>query len=75
MDLYRLKSTEEFIEIGGEDYLFDEKTLCLIEWPDRLGTEAPATALSLMFTAGEAGHTIAMSGNADWAKRLGALDA
>jgi len=34
MDLYRLKSTEEFIEIGGEDYLFDEKTLCLIEWPE-----------------------------------------
>ena len=72
-DLYRLTDTSEVFELGLDDAF--ESAICLIEWPDRLGTEAPATALSLMFTAGEAGHTIAMSGNADWAKRLGALDA
>ncbi len=32
-DLYRLKRLEEFLDIGGEDYLFSGK-LCLIEWPE-----------------------------------------
>jgi tRNA threonylcarbamoyladenosine biosynthesis protein TsaE len=32
LDLYRLRSIEEAIEIGIEDYLFDG-SYCLIEWP------------------------------------------
>ncbi len=32
MDLYRLKTLEEAIDIGIEDYLYDND-YCLIEWP------------------------------------------
>tara|TARA_B100000427_G_scaffold110729_1_gene91814 strand:+ start:63 stop:488 length:426 start_codon:yes stop_codon:yes gene_type:complete len=33
-DLYRLKSVNEFLEIGGIEYLNDKKSISLIEWPD-----------------------------------------
>jgi len=36
IDTYRLKNEEQLIEIGVEDYLGDENTVCLIEWPEKL---------------------------------------
>lgn len=33
LDLYRLKNTEEAIDIGIEEYL-DDPWFCLIEWPE-----------------------------------------
>ena len=33
-DLYRLKSINEFLEIGGIEYLNDKKSISLIEWPN-----------------------------------------
>lgn len=54
-DLYRLSSVDEIEELGLLD-AFDI-AICLVEWPDRLGPEAPQSALSLSFamteTAGE----------------------
>jgi tRNA threonylcarbamoyladenosine biosynthesis protein TsaE len=38
IDTYRLESEEQLIEIGVEDYLGDEDTVCLIEWPEKLNT-------------------------------------
>lgn len=32
-DLYRIKSTEEALDFGVEEYL-DSKNYCFIEWPD-----------------------------------------
>ena len=32
-DLYRLKSVNEFLEIGGIEYLNDRKSISLVEWP------------------------------------------
>lgn len=37
-DLYRLKGAEEFSEIGGEEYLGDKNTICVIEWPEKIET-------------------------------------
>ena len=34
LDLYRLKKPEEIVYTGALDY-FDEKNICLIEWPER----------------------------------------
>ena len=34
MDLYRLKDSSEFFQLGGQEYLDDSGTLCLIEWPE-----------------------------------------
>ena len=33
LDLYRLKNTEEALDIGIEEYLYDDD-YCLIEWPE-----------------------------------------
>lgn len=46
-DLYRLADSSELVELGLMD-AFDE-AVCLIEWPDRLGADAPETALRLSF--------------------------
>jgi len=34
IDLYRLETYEEALDIGLEDYLSDEETWCFIEWPE-----------------------------------------
>lgn len=33
-DLYRLTSLEDFIQAGFEEYLYNTKGLCFIEWPE-----------------------------------------
>ena len=49
-DLYRLSSTFELEELGLSQAFCD--AICLIEWPDRLGEDAPDTALWLSFSDG-----------------------
>ncbi len=44
-DLYRLSSSGELFELGLDDALSD--ALCLIEWPDRMGSVQPANAIRL----------------------------
>jgi len=44
-DLYRLTSSTEVEELGLLDAF--ETAICLIEWPDRLGSAAPQNALTL----------------------------
>jgi tRNA threonylcarbamoyladenosine biosynthesis protein TsaE len=50
-DLYRLGGPSEVEELG----LFDafETSICLVEWPDRLGEDAPENALWLTITPHE----------------------
>ena len=49
-DLYRLSHPDDVAELGLTQ-AFDE-AICLVEWPDRLGTLAPGDALTLKFAAG-----------------------
>jgi len=44
-DLYRLAHPDEVYELGLERGF--EKAVCLIEWPDRLGSIAPINALNI----------------------------
>jgi tRNA threonylcarbamoyladenosine biosynthesis protein TsaE len=46
MDFYRLHGEEELLELGVEEYL-EGGGLCVIEWPDRLGTLMPLERLHL----------------------------
>lgn len=48
-DLYRLTGTGEVDELG----LFEafDNAICLVEWPDRLGGDAPADALTVALAA------------------------
>jgi len=36
IDTYRLENEEDLIEIGVEDYLGDENTICIVEWPEKM---------------------------------------
>ncbi|HRI80125.1 MAG TPA: tRNA (adenosine(37)-N6)-threonylcarbamoyltransferase complex ATPase subunit type 1 TsaE, partial [Cyclobacteriaceae bacterium] len=40
-DLYRLNNEKDVFDIGVEEY-FDSNQLCLVEWPERLGSLKPA---------------------------------
>ncbi|WP_068116161.1 tRNA (adenosine(37)-N6)-threonylcarbamoyltransferase complex ATPase subunit type 1 TsaE [Tropicimonas marinistellae] len=44
-DLYRLNGAEDVFELGLDSAF--ETEICLVEWPDRLGQDAPAAALTV----------------------------
>ena len=64
-DLYRLGDTTEVVELGLEEAF--GTSICLVEWPDRLGDLAPADALTLSFAQGREDHArlLTVSGPAD----------
>lgn len=45
LDLYRIESPDDAIELGIEDALLD--AVCLIEWPERLDSLLPDSCLSI----------------------------
>lgn len=77
-DLYRLGHPDEAIELGLEEAF--ETALCLVEWPERLGSARPPGALVLRFAhaPGEGaadGRSVAFSADDErWRQRLAALD-
>jgi tRNA threonylcarbamoyladenosine biosynthesis protein TsaE len=50
-DLYRLHSPNDTVELGL-DAAF-RTAICLVEWPDRLGSLIPQNALSITLSVGE----------------------
>lgn len=46
IDLYRLKSVDEALNIGIEEYLFSNN-LCFIEWPDNFESILPTTHIKI----------------------------
>ena len=73
-DLYRLTSADEAEELG----LFEafETAICLVEWPDRLGDEAPETALSLNLVIKDTGRLLTATARAPvWAPLITELAA
>ena len=46
LDLYRLKDYEEALNIGIEDFLFDQ-TYCFIEWPELIELILPSDIISV----------------------------
>lgn len=72
-DLYRLTHPDEAAELGLTE-AFDT-ALCLIEWPDRLGTDLPADALHLRLEAGTTpeARRAYLAGGDKWVARLADL--
>lgn len=54
VDLYRLSGVDAVLELGIEEAY--ERNVCLIEWPDRLGSLLPASALRLRLTPTDGGR-------------------
>lgn len=48
VDLYRLTSATELVDLGYED-LFDPDGICLVEWAERAGDWLPSRRLDLTF--------------------------
>lgn len=44
-DTYRLGDVDEFLAIGGEDFLYSTDYLCLIEWAERIQALLPPGTL------------------------------
>jgi tRNA threonylcarbamoyladenosine biosynthesis protein TsaE len=49
IDLYRLKSPEEALDIDIESYFYDENAFVFVEWPEMLESIFPPKAVSLHF--------------------------
>jgi len=49
VDCYRINHPSEFLNIGGENYLYPENGVTLIEWADRIATLLPAEVITLKF--------------------------
>lgn len=45
-DFYRLESPEEALDMGAEEYFYSGY-LCLMEWPDRIGTLLPEETVTV----------------------------
>lgn len=68
VDLYRIEDPSELRELGLEDALGE--ILCLIEWPDRLGSDLPDDRLevTLSFEDG-GGRRAVLVAHGDWRRR------
>ena len=68
-DLYRLTDSLEVMELGLEEGF--EHGICFVEWPDRLGEEAPDDALRITLSELGEGRRAQISGPAaKWAERV-----
>lgn len=61
-DLYRLGHPDEVYELGLEAAF--ETAICLVEWPDRLGSALPQDALHLRLAAEGEGRRVDLTGPA-----------
>ena len=62
-DLYRLGHPDEAGELGLEEAF--ESAICLVEWPDRLGSLAPASSLCITLSAVGEGRQALLTGGRD----------
>ena len=49
-DTYRLADFDEFIAIGGEEYLLDQQVVCFVEWAERIAEVIPKGHLKIEIT-------------------------
>jgi len=70
-DLYRLSHPQEVAELGLDEAF--GTALCLIEWPDRLGSLTPLGALRLTLADEGEGRRATLTGPAERIARLGDL--
>lgn len=63
-DLYRLTHPDEVLELGLDDAL--DRAICLIEWPDRLGSHLPEHVVRVTLRAEGEGRVASLSGNLPW---------
>lgn len=76
MDLYRLDSFDEIIDLGLDEYIFGEG-VCVVEWADKALDAFPAAHIGVDIWAG-GGDRRALTvtaGSPEYARRLAAISA
>jgi len=69
-DCYRLKGTDDAIELGLEDHL-GGTGICLIEWPDRIWNILPENRIDVQFEyEGDTGRRIKVIPNGEYATEM-----
>lgn len=59
-DLYRLEEPDEIFELGWEDMI--REGICLVEWPERLGSYIPKNHKRVCIDISEDSRTIMLEG-------------
>jgi len=67
-DLYRLEKPDDIHELGLLDTM--DESVCLIEWPDRMGRYLPKHALIIDISFEGEGRNLSLTGLDYWVKRL-----
>ena len=69
-DLYRISDADDAIELGLDEALAEG--ICLIEWPDRLGSRLPRDRLDLALAYGatDRARVATLTGHGAWAERI-----
>ena len=48
-DVYRIKSEEELLDIGFDDYIYDQNSINIIEWADLILNSLPKNTIYIVF--------------------------
>lgn len=67
-DLYRLADPAEWRSSGFRDY-FTDRTLCVIEWPERAADELPPVDVSVTLVVADAGRRVTLKANSTLGER------
>lgn len=67
-DLYRLERPEDVYELGLEEALGE--AIVVIEWPERIASMIPQTALFVRLEAEDRARQAKLAGGGDWPARL-----
>lgn len=70
-DLYRLEEPEELVELGWDE-VGSDRTIALIEWPNRIGEMPVGNVLHLQIDTGENNleRQLYLHGYGDWGNRM-----
>ncbi|RZI41766.1 tRNA (adenosine(37)-N6)-threonylcarbamoyltransferase complex ATPase subunit type 1 TsaE [Herbaspirillum sp. HC18] len=63
-DLYRLASPEEFLDAGFREH-FNERTVCVIEWPEKAAGVLPPPDIKVLISISGLGRDIELQGLTD----------
>ena len=64
-DLYRMKSAEDFLALGFDEYFY-ASGVCAVEWPQRIATILPLESIVIEFAYCEEGRVVKIQGPEDW---------
>jgi tRNA threonylcarbamoyladenosine biosynthesis protein TsaE len=60
-DLYRMASPEEFLDAGFREH-FNERSICIVEWPEKAESVLPLPDINIFLAVSNAGRDVELQG-------------